>query len=322
MDKIEDIKSPGWGNPKVVIAIHNNQAHVPGVGDFDELTNFSEELENEHIIDKHRPKELGNFDNWIIMKPELLLLKYDKHSSTYTLPFGPISPIKYTQEKFGLLHNITIPGENKPMAKAFRIDSLVDLEGYQWVGLRSSYDVLTKRQYTAATKAVQMIYWDMDYKFCSNCGTPLDYKDYNLKECPSCGKMFFPKIAPAMIVRIDKGDKIFLVKAKNFRRKSFFGLTAGFMEVGETLEECVEREVFEETHMKVKNIKYFGSQSWPYPGNLMVGFTAEYESGEVVLQEEELSSGEFFGYDELPPVPKRLSMARKLIDDWIKRRKK
>jgi len=263
MEKIEDIKYPGWGNPKAVIAIHNNQAHIPGVSDFDELTDFNGELEAEKIIDELRPKELGNFDNWIIMKPELILLKYDKATSTYTLPSGDIPPIEHRDDKNGILHKITIPGEHKPMAKAFRVDSVVEIEGYKWVGLRSSYDVLTKRQYIASVKAVQMIYWDMDYKFCSNCGTPLEYKDYNLKQCPNCGKMFFPKIAPAMIVRIDKGDKIFMVKAKNFRRKSFFGLTAGFMEVGETLEECVEREVFEETHMKVKNIKYFGSQSWP-----------------------------------------------------------
>jgi NAD+ diphosphatase len=107
-----------------------------------------------------------------------------------------------------------------------------------------------------------------------------------------------------------------MVRAKNFRG-TYYGLVAGFLEAGETLEECVHREVMEETGIRIKNLKYFGSQPWPYPSGVMIGFTADYESGEIKLQDEELSAGDFFRKDNLPEIPKKLSLARKLIDDWL-----
>ena len=117
-------------------------------------------------------------------------------------------------------------------------------------------------------------------------------------------------------VLIRKGKEILLVHARNFRG-TFHGLVAGFLETGETLEQCVEREVMEETGLRVKNITYFGSQPWPYPSGLMVGFIADYESGEIKLQADELSSGAFYSKDNLPEIPRKLSIARKLIDWWL-----
>ena len=107
-----------------------------------------------------------------------------------------------------------------------------------------------------------------------------------------------------------------LVHARNFRG-TFNGLVAGFLEPGETLEECVHREVLEETGLHIKNLKYFGSQPWPYPSGIMIGFTADYESGNIKLQQEELSAGAFYTKDNLPEIPKKLSLARKLIDAWL-----
>ena len=107
-----------------------------------------------------------------------------------------------------------------------------------------------------------------------------------------------------------------MVRARNFRG-TFYGLVAGFLEAGETLEECVHREVMEEVGLRIKNLKYFGSQPWPYPSGVMIGFTADYESGEIRLQDEELSAGAFFTKDNLPEIPRKLSLARKLIDDWL-----
>lgn len=94
-------------------------------------------------------------------------------------------------------------------------------------------------------------------------------------------------------------------------------MVAGFLEPGETLEECVHREVLEETGLHIKNLKYFGSQPWPYPSGIMIGFTADYESGNIKLQQEELSAGAFYTKDNLPEIPKKLSLARKLIDAWL-----
>lgn len=113
-----------------------------------------------------------------------------------------------------------------------------------------------------------------------------------------------------------KGESILLVHARNFRG-SYKGLVAGFLEPGETLEECVNREVMEETGLTIKNLKYFGSQPWPYPSGIMIGYTAEYESGTIKLQDEELSAGAFYTREHLPEIPKKLSIARKMIDAWL-----
>lgn len=109
--------------------------------------------------------------------------------------------------------------------------------------------------------------------------------------------------------------------AKNYKT-NFYGLVAGFVETGETLEQALRREVMEETQLEVKNISYFGSQPWPYPCGLMVGFTAEYASGDIHLQKSELSRGAWFRYDNLPVIPEKLSIARKLIDYWLEQKLK
>ena len=148
------------------------------------------------------------------------------------------------------------------------------------------------------------------------------------KHCTECGKELWPQLQTAIIVRVTRNREdgaqsahhldaeVLMVHAHNFRG-NYYGLVAGFVETGETLEDCVRREVWEETHIRVKNIRYFASQPWPYPAGLMVGFTAEYESGELQLQREELSGGGWFTRDNLPDMPNRSSLARQLIDDWL-----
>ena len=121
----------------------------------------------------------------------------------------------------------------------------------------------------------------------------------------------------AIIVLVNRGDDLLLVHANNFKYE-FYGLVAGFVETGETLEEAVIREVKEETGLKIKNIRYYSSQPWPYPSGLMVGFYAEYESGEITLQRSELRNGGWFNKNSLPRIPEKLSIARQLIDNWLK----
>ena len=125
-------------------------------------------------------------------------------------------------------------------------------------------------------------------------------------------------MSTAIIVLVHKGEEALLVKAKNFRR-NYHGLVAGFVETGESLEQCVEREVLEETGLRIANIRYFGSQPWPYPKGLMVGFHADYVEGDIALLDGELNDARFFTRDNIPAIPGKMSMARMLIDDWLQR---
>ena len=136
------------------------------------------------------------------------------------------------------------------------------------------------------------------------------------KRCINCGKEVWPSLATAIIVLIQRNDEVLLVHARNFKG-NFYGLVAGFVETGETLEEAVHREVLEETGITIENLHYFGSQPWPYPSGLMIGFTADYVSGNIHLQKEELSKGAWFTKDDLPNIPEKLSIARRMLDDWI-----
>ena len=134
--------------------------------------------------------------------------------------------------------------------------------------------------------------------------------------CTGCGTELWPQLSPCVMVLVRKGDEALLVHAANFRRP-FFGLVAGFVETGETLEECVRREVAEETGLQIENIRYAASQSWPFPAQLMIGFTADYAGGEVRFADGELTAGGFFSRDKLPMIPPPPSLARKLIDSWL-----
>ena len=136
------------------------------------------------------------------------------------------------------------------------------------------------------------------------------------KRCINCGKEVWPSLATAIIVLIQRNDEVLLVHARNFKG-NFYGLVAGFVETGETLEEAVHREVLEETGITIENLHYFGSQPWPYHSGLMIGFTADYVSGNIHLQKEELSKGAWFTKDNLPNIPEKLSIARRMLDDWI-----
>jgi NAD+ diphosphatase len=190
------------------------------------------------------------------------------------------------------------------------------MAGYEMCGLRKSYYKLSQEEYLKAGKCQELLYWDQNTKYCGVCGGLMRMHTDISKRCEQCGKEVWPQLATAIIVLIHRGDEILLVHARNFRT-DFYGLVAGFVETGETLEEAVHREVMEETGLHIKNLKYFASQPWPYPCGLMVGFTADYDGGKIHLQRSELSKGAWFDKDHLPHIPEKLSIARHLIDDWL-----
>lgn len=151
------------------------------------------------------------------------------------------------------------------------------------------------------------------YRFCPTCGKPLkDDYHFSARRCTVCRRIFFPQIEPAIIVLVNRGPKILLAKSKTVA-SNFYSCIAGFVELGESIEETVAREVMEETGLKVRNIKYKGSQPWPFPDQLMLAFTAEYESGEIKIQEEEIQDAGWFDRDRLPLIPNPGSVAYNLI---------
>ncbi|MBR0275340.1 MAG: NAD(+) diphosphatase [Prevotella sp.] len=183
--------------------------------------------------------------------------------------------------------------------------------------LRQSYYKLPEALYLKAGKCAELLYWDRNTKFCGVCGGTMKFHTDISKRCEQCGKEVWPQLATAVIVLIHRGeDEVLLARGRSFKR-DFYGLIAGFVETGETLEQAVEREVMEETGLRIKNLRYYDSQPWPYPSGLMVGFHADYDSGELHVQREELKKAGWFHRDHLPNLPEKLSIARRLIDDWL-----
>lgn len=243
-----------------------------------------------------------------------MLEKYS--DGTYGIPKAenPPTPVPTWANVMGI-------GElNGHPVKAYSIDSpFIDVR-YEMCGLRNSYYKLSREFYLKAGKCAELLYWNQNTKFCGVCGAPMEMHTEISKRCTCCGKEVWPQLATAVIVLVHRGDEVLLVHARNFK-SNFMGLVAGFVETGETLEEAVHREVKEETNLEITNLTYFGSQPWPYPCGLMVGFNADYVSGEIKLQTSELARGAWFRKDNLPTIPEKLSIARMLIDAWLEKSK-
>jgi NAD+ diphosphatase len=195
-------------------------------------------------------------------------------------------------------------------------------EGMTFEGLRQVYDRMDEDLFWVAGRAVQIIDWDRTHQFCGRCGVRTKtHPTERAKECPQCGFLHFPRLAPAIIVLVERGHEMLLARARRFPTLMYSTL-AGFVEPGEALEEAVVREVKEETGIIVKDIRYFGSQPWPFPHSLMIGFTATYESGAITLEDEENIDARWFSADNLPPLPGKISIARKLIDWFLQKQGK
>jgi len=163
---------------------------------------------------------------------------------------------------------------------------------------------------------VQIVNWDHTHQFCGQCGTPTVYRTAErARECPSCGLLSFPRVSPAIIVLVERGRQFLLARNHRFP-PGRYSIIAGFVEPGETLEQAVAREIREEVGIQVSQIRYFGSQPWPFPHSLMVGFTAQYAGGEIHIDPAELEDAGWFTPDKLPDLPDRISISRRLID-WF-----
>lgn len=205
-----------------------------------------------------------------------------------------------------------IPGDQIIARDLLDIDAIP--EGLHLVPIRQLISLWSRSQFEQASRAVQLLEWRRNHKFCSHCGHetevhPLEYAMI----CPTCRYRQYPRIQPCVITIITRGEDEILLAQSVRNKGKMYGLIAGFVEVGETLEDAVRRETLEEVGLHLKNIRYLASQPWPFPSNLMLAFHAEYESGDIKLQEEEISDARFFKFDELPEIPFKGSIAHSMI---------
>ncbi|MBN1983144.1 MAG: NAD(+) diphosphatase [Chitinivibrionales bacterium] len=189
--------------------------------------------------------------------------------------------------------------------------------------MRQTFRVVGQELFRIIGFARSIIDWNRNFKFCGACGRPTEnLTGERAKICPTCGLTSYPRISPAIIVSVTDGPKILLARSQKFQIATMYSVLAGFVEPSESLEECVSREVMEEVSLQIRDIRYFGSQSWPFPDSLMIGFTAEYAGNDIVVDTKELVDARWFPYNQLPQIPQPPSMAWKLIDWFVRENSK
>ncbi len=259
---------------------------------------------------------------WYIFNGSRLLVHSDTSELRVPVAKSPKDlPVDVRRKQFlGYLQ------QNEEMTRCYSGEVADDTQpppGMAFLGLRRLFDRLDDVTLSLAGRAVQIKEWDRTHQFCGQCGSSVSQIAYErAKRCPTCGHTTYPRLSPAVIVSVERaaGSGTELLLARNQRHpKSFFSVLAGFVEPGESLEECVRREVCEEVGIDVQNIRYFGSQPWPFPNSLMIAFTAEYAGGEITLEEEEIAEAGWYRANELPKVPPPVSIARKLIDTFVQK---
>jgi NAD+ diphosphatase len=187
-------------------------------------------------------------------------------------------------------------------------------------GLRGLFGLFEETLFQLAGLALQIVIWDQAHRFCGRCGHPLiGSSSERAKTCRQCRLVVYPRINPCIIVAVVKGKRILLAR-RNQAPNSLYSVLAGYVDAGETLEACLHREVKEEVDLKVRHLRYFGSQPWPYSSALMVAFTAEYASGAIRTDGDEILDADWYSADHLPRVPGWGSIARQLIDAFVKGR--
>lgn len=190
-------------------------------------------------------------------------------------------------------------------------------DGMVFQGLRGLFGQLEDSFFSLAGRALQLVRWDHIHQYCSRCGSRAHTRnEEGAQICTNCGYLCYPRISPAVIVAVLKKDRLLLAHNNRFPKKRY-SVIAGYVEMGETLEDCVKREIREEVGIEVNNIRYFGSQSWPFTSSLMVAFTAEHTSGDISVDNTEIAHAEWFSATALPDIPDKLSIARELIDWFV-----
>ena len=248
---------------------------------------------------------------FVCQKDRLLLMKTDKGLRIPdTGELARINLIPAHRQYLGTLNGRACMAAEMP-------DTNQATDGYDLIGLRETFGRLDEELIWVAGRANQLVDWSRCHRYCGQCcHQTRDKIEERAKFCPACGLVNYPRLSPAVIVAVVRGDRLLLASNKRFR-PGFYSVLAGFVEPGETLEECVAREIREEVGIRVNNIRYFGSQPWPFPNSLMVGFLADYAGGEIRADRSEIVEAGWFKADNLPSIPPKITIARHLIDWFV-----
>lgn len=261
------------------------------------------------------PAELHGDRLWLVFQGGRILLSDDVAQGHFPVfkSFSWLGMDEVSHQYLGVF-------ESRPVFAVSVPASAIAPEGYRFEDLRRILGVVDDETFALAGRAFQILEWERSHRYCGRCGTPTvgHARGERARICPDCAFSSYPRINPCVIVAVTRGEEILLARAQRFNRPMFSTL-AGFIEAGETAEETLLREVQEEVGVVVRDPRYFGSQSWPFPGNLMLGFHAEYESGDIVLQEEEIAEARFYHFSALPPIPPAGSIAHALIQSFVAR---
>jgi NAD+ diphosphatase len=245
--------------------------------------------------------------NHYIFKNSNILIETDSHKL-------PDVRIWNKLEEQGMLNTVFEEKAAAYMSASFAAESGTESQaGCTFIPLRQFFAENSAEEGTLAARAKGLQNWRAENRFCPACGATLsDDENCTARKCPSCGKQYFPRIEPCIIVLITKGKEMLLARHK-MRNQDIYTCIAGFIEIGESAEQAVVREVQEEVGLEIKDLRYVGSQGWPFPDQLMLAYRAEYKSGEIRVQEAELYEAKWFSPDSLPACPKAGSMGWKLI---------
>ncbi|MBO0693884.1 MAG: NAD(+) diphosphatase [Acidimicrobiaceae bacterium] len=249
---------------------------------------------------------------WYLVRRDEILV--DEDTSVPAPLKGPESlPLSSSEDP------VVIGWMDEELCWALGVDGSLDAPaGYRWAHLRELGGAWPTEEWALAGRAVQLVEWRRTHRYCGRCGHETEPSPgERAMRCPSCGLLAFPVVSPAVIVLVRKGEQILLAANRTFRG-GMYSILAGFVEPGENIEETLHREVFEEVGIHVKNLRYVASQPWPFPHSLMIGYTAEWESGEIQPDGDEILDAGWYSADDLPPIPPPLSIAGRLINDWIR----
>lgn len=260
-----------------------------------------EEISNEAVLDESVPEHLAQVTAYIVKDNALLV------NEQFALPCLTAHPDDIL---------VSVAVDQRIVARPVLHDADIPA-GYQFVPVRQLVSHWSVAQFEQTSRAMQLLEWKRNHQFCSRCGSKTAaHAREHCMTCTACGFSQYPRINPCVIIAITKGSQILLARSAQ-RHTSMYGLIAGFVEVGETLEQAVARETLEEVGISLKNIQYMASQPWPFPSNLMLAFKAEYAGGELLLQDEEIAEAAFFDFYQLPTIPPKGSIAYWMIEQAI-----